>query len=61
MMGKMMNLYMPFLMGYLALTLASGLALYFLVSNVVGILQYAMMGKVNWSNLLPARKPASAK
>jgi YidC/Oxa1 family membrane protein insertase len=30
MMGKMMNMYMPFLMGYLALTLASGLALYFL-------------------------------
>jgi YidC/Oxa1 family membrane protein insertase len=60
-MGKMMNLYMPFLMGYLALTLASGLALYFLVSNVVGILQYALMGKVNWSNLLPARKPANAK
>jgi YidC/Oxa1 family membrane protein insertase len=61
MMGKMMNLYMPFLMGYLALTLASGLALYFLVSNVVGILQYALMGKVNWSNLLPIRKPANAK
>jgi len=61
MMGKMMNLYMPFLMGYLALTLASGLALYFLVSNLVGILQYALMGKVNWSNLLPARKPARAK
>jgi YidC/Oxa1 family membrane protein insertase len=61
MMGKMMNIYMPFLMGYLALTLASGLSLYFLVSNVVGILQYALMGKVNWSNLLPARKPANAK
>jgi YidC/Oxa1 family membrane protein insertase len=61
MMGKMMNLYMPFLMGYLALTLASGLALYFLVSNLIGILQYSMMGKVNWSNLLPARKPARAK
>jgi YidC/Oxa1 family membrane protein insertase len=61
MMGKMMNLYMPFLMGYLALTLASGLALYFLVSNVVGILQYALMGKVNWANLLPVRKPVRAK
>lgn len=59
MMGNMMNLYMPFLMGYLALTLASGLSLYFLVSNVVGIIQYAALGKVNWSNLLPFRKPAA--
>lgn len=52
MMG-MMNLYMPFLMGYLALTLASGLSLYFVASNLIGIAQYAMLGKVNWSNLLP--------
>ena len=54
MMSNMMNLYMPFLMGYLAYTLASGLALYFLVSNLAGIGQYALMGKVNWKNLLPS-------
>ena len=59
MMSKMMNLYMPFLMGYLALTLASGLSLYFLVSNIIGIAQYAILGKVNWRNLLPTRKPAA--
>ncbi|NPV56806.1 MAG: membrane protein insertase YidC [Anaerolineae bacterium] len=53
MMSNMMNIYMPFLMGYLALTLASGLSLYFLVSNVFTIVQYAAMGKVNWKNLLP--------
>jgi YidC/Oxa1 family membrane protein insertase len=57
MMGNMMNLYMPFLMGWLALTMASGLALYFVISNVAGILQYALMGKLNWKNLLPG-KPA---
>jgi YidC/Oxa1 family membrane protein insertase len=55
-MGKAMNLYMPFFMGYLALTLASGLALYFVVSNLVGIAQYALLGKVNWRNLLPGKK-----
>ncbi len=59
MMSNMMNLYMPFLMGYLALTLASGLSLYFLVSNIIGIAQYAILGKVNWRNLLPTRKPAA--
>jgi YidC/Oxa1 family membrane protein insertase len=53
MMGNMMNIYMPVLMGYMSLTMASGLSLYFLISNVVSVAQYAILGKVNWSNLLP--------
>jgi len=62
MMSGMMNLYMPLLMGWLAYTLASGLSLYFLVSNVIGILQYAILGKVNWNNLIPkwVARPAPA-
>ncbi len=62
-MGKMMNLYMPFFMGYLAWTLASGLSLYFVASNLIGIAQYAMLGKVNWRGLLPnfsGLKPATS-
>ena len=55
-MGKMMAIYMPFLMGYFAMTFASGLALYFIVSNLLGIAQYAMMGRANWSNLIPGKK-----
>ena len=59
-MAQMMNIYMPFLMGYLALTFASGLSLYFVASNLVSILQYAIMGKLNWANLLPTiRKPSA--
>jgi YidC/Oxa1 family membrane protein insertase len=62
MMANMMNLYMPFLMGYMALTLASGLALYFIVSNVVSVAQYAVLGKVNWRNVLPSfGRPAPAE
>ncbi len=61
MMSNMMTLYMPFFMGYLALTLASGLSLYFLISNLAGILQYAMLGKVNWANLIPGRKQEVVK
>ena len=53
MMGNMMNIYMPVLMGYMSLTMASGLSLYFLISNVFSVAQYAALGKVNWSNLLP--------
>ncbi len=56
MMGKMMALYMPLLLGYFALTFASGLAIYFIVGNLIGIAQYAMLGKVNWKALLPGKK-----
>jgi YidC/Oxa1 family membrane protein insertase len=61
MMGNMMNIYMPFLMGYLALTLASGLSLYFLASNLFSLAQYAIMGKLNWNNLLPGKRVVDAK
>jgi len=54
-MSGIMNLYMPIFMGWLAWSLASGLALYFVVSNVLGILQYAFMGKANWKNLAPSK------
>jgi len=59
-MSSMMSIYMPLLLGYFALNFASGLAVYFVTSNVLGIVQYAMMGRVNWRNLLPGgKKPAS--
>jgi len=55
-MGKMMGLYMPILLGYFAYSYASGLALYFVASNLIGILQYAAMGKIKLSNLIPSKK-----
>lgn len=51
-MTQMMSIYMPLLLFYFSLNFASGLAVYFIASNVAGILQYAMLGKVNWGNLL---------
>ena len=56
MMTKSMNIYMPILMGFMAYSLASGLAIYFLTSNVFGIFQYALLGRANWSNILPFLK-----
>jgi len=50
-MSKTMALYMPFLLGYFALTFASGLAVYFVVSNLFSIAQYAVMGRLDWRNL----------
>jgi len=52
-MSSMMSIYMPLLLGYFAITFASGLSVYFITSNVLGIVQYAMQGKANWRNLLP--------
>jgi YidC/Oxa1 family membrane protein insertase len=60
-MTKAMNMYMPLFMGYLAYSFSSGLALYFVTSNLVGILQYAAMGKLNWRNILPANLLPSKK
>jgi YidC/Oxa1 family membrane protein insertase len=52
-MTQAMNLYMPFLMGWLAYSFASGLSLYFVTSNVVGIIQYAALGRLEWKNIIP--------
>jgi len=62
-MSGMMSIYMPLLLGYFALTFASGLSVYFITSNMLGIIQYAMQGKANWRNLLPGgnKKPVSSK
>src|SRR5512141_1468741 len=52
-MTGMMSIYMPLFLGYLALSFPSGLAVYFITSNLLGIIQYAMQGKANWRNLIP--------
>jgi len=54
-MSTMMSLYMPLLIGYFSYSYASGLALYFLVSNIATVIQYAAMGKVNWRRMLSLR------
>ena len=67
MMSGMMNIYMPLLMGFMAYSLASGLALYFLISNIFTIVQYGFMGSLRWENLKfwekkkPAPKPAAKR
>jgi YidC/Oxa1 family membrane protein insertase len=52
-MTKTMSIYMPLLLGYFALTFASGLSVYFITSNLLGIFQYAVTGRANWHSLLP--------
>lgn len=57
-MTQMMTWYMPILLGYFAYTYASGLALYFVASNLLAVAQYAAMGKVDWRNVLTLRRKA---
>ena len=52
-MSNMMSIYMPLMLGWFALNFASGIAIYFITSNTLGIIQYAATGRANWSNLLP--------
>ena len=52
-MSGMMSIYMPLMLGWFAITFASGLSVYFITSNILGIVQYAMQGKANWHNLIP--------
>lgn len=52
-MGQSMTITMPLMLGWFALTFPSGLSVYFITSNLLGIIQYAAQGKANWSNLLP--------
>ena len=54
-MSQAMSLYMPFFMGYLALTFASGLSLYFIASNLTTIAQYLLLGQGDLKNILPSR------
>ena len=62
-MGQSMALMMPLMLGYFTYISPAGLGLYFLTGNLVGVIQYAMMGKVDWKNLLPkqAAQPAKKK
>ena len=58
-MTRMMGLYMPLFMGWLAYSFPSGLAIYFITSNVASIVQYGAMGRLEWRNLLPKRNKES--
>ena len=59
--SKMMGIYMPVMLFFFSLNYASGLAVYFITSNLLAIAQYAMMGKVNWRNLLPGGQKQDQK
>ncbi|MFZ5880685.1 MAG: YidC/Oxa1 family membrane protein insertase [Chloroflexota bacterium] len=52
-MSSSMAITMPIMMAWITYGLPAGVGIYFVTSNLLGVAQYAMMGKVNWRNLLP--------
>ena len=60
-MAKTMGLTMPLMFGFFALQFPSGLSIYFIVSNLVGIGQYALTGNLQLPDFLQRYLPASLK
>ena len=62
-MSNSMSATMPILMGVMAYQFSAGLALYFVVSNLTTVAQYAAMGKTDWSRIFPwiKTKPKPSK
>jgi YidC/Oxa1 family membrane protein insertase len=58
--SRNMTTIMPLMVGLFSLSFASGLSVYWVASNIVGIVQYAMMGQVDWRNVFRAPKPVPA-
>jgi YidC/Oxa1 family membrane protein insertase len=58
--ARNMTTIMPLMVGLFSLSFASGLSIYWVASNIVGIIQYAMLGKIEWRNLFSSPKPVPA-
>ena len=50
-MSQSMGTIMPLMYGFFALSFSVGISIYFIVSNIVGIVQYALMGRANFRNI----------
>jgi len=51
-MSRQMMMIMPLMFGFFSLSFASGLSIYFIASNIIGIGQYAMMGRIDVKQVL---------
>ncbi|MBN1312385.1 MAG: membrane protein insertase YidC [Anaerolineae bacterium] len=49
-MSRTMQFTMPLFIGYISLTFPSGLSIYWIVANIIGVIQYAAMGKSSLKN-----------
>jgi YidC/Oxa1 family membrane protein insertase len=59
-MTQSMTTMMPIMMGVFSLSFSVGLSIYFIVSNVMSIVQYSRNQNFQWRNLLPFTSPQTA-
>jgi YidC/Oxa1 family membrane protein insertase len=59
-MTRTMTTIMPLMFGFFSLSFSVGLSIYFVVSNLVGIVQYTLMGRAEWGRLI-GRVPEEEK
>jgi YidC/Oxa1 family membrane protein insertase len=59
-MTQSMGTIMPLMYGFFALSFSVGLSVYFIVSNLMQIAQYALSGRANFGNLIGRRAPVPA-
>jgi hypothetical protein len=57
-MTRSMTTIMPLMFGFFSLSFSVGLSIYFVVSNLVGIIQYTVMGRADWRSLVGAKSEA---
>ncbi|NDJ52449.1 MAG: membrane protein insertase YidC [Chloroflexi bacterium] len=50
-MTRTLSIVMPLFIGYLSLTFPSGLSVYWVISSIIGTIQYAAMGRASLKNL----------
>lgn len=58
-MSGQMTLMMPIVIGWMSLQFPSGLSIYWIIGNIVSVVQYAFTMPVNWKNVF-SLKPAVA-
>jgi len=54
-MSQSMAITMPLMIGWMSLQFPSGLSIYWVVSNAVSVVQYAIASPVNWKTVLDVR------
>ena len=60
-MTRQMTTFMPLMFGFFAMTYSSGLSIYFVISNLIGIVQYSAMGKTDFRRLIGREPLAEAE
>ncbi len=59
-MSQSMALTMPLMIGWMSLNFPSGLSIYWVIGNIVSIVQYAVTTPVDWKNILSFRMASPA-